>query len=194
MAVKLYNKIKKLKQGITIQISLTFRCNYNCGYCSQKFNGMEILRKETNFIGWVRFFKRFPEKIREVYVSGGEPTLHPDFVRIVKFLLSEGYMVKVFSNLTNVQALLDIPACKRFMIKATYHHHVPESVFMYQHEAVSKKHRVDVDEIGTDKRLSFSKLHPMQTRNNNDYFDVTMFRISPDLNININCYELCTFK
>jgi len=192
--MKLYNKIKRLKRGITVQISLTFRCNYRCSYCSQKFNGGNIEKKETNFLGWVRWFKRFPYKIREVYVSGGEPTMHPDFVRITTWLLNQGYCVKVFSNLSNPWGLLQLPTSKRLIIKATYHHHIPESVFKYYYDAISHKHRVEVDEIGNEKILPFTKLHPMQTRTSNDYYDVTMLRISPDLTINLNCYELCTYK
>jgi len=190
-------KISKIiKPGVLIQISLTFRCMLNCTYCCQAFLlGNRPKVKETNFLGWVRWFKRFPYKIKEIYVSGGEPTLHPDFVKIVSYLLSQGYFVKVFTNLMLPDKLIEIPKCYRFSIKTTYHHSQLLSKFNKNYQKVNKKHSIYVDEIESPQCLSYSILQNLLTGEGNradgeDFYDIACLRISPDLHININCYEL----
>lgn len=187
---------KSLKQGVLLQISLTMRCTLDCDYCCQKvLLGHRPVVKETNFTGWVKWFKRFPYPIKEVYVSGGEPTIHPDFVKIVNFLLSEGYFVKVFTNLMTPGKLFSIIPYYRFSIKATYHHSQSRLQFDHNYKKVSKIHSVYVDEIESPKELSYSKCQPMLSGKHScemgkDFYDIACLRISPDLHINMNCYEL----
>jgi len=192
--MKLYWKLKKLKKGVVIQISLTMRCNYNCPYCLQKYvEGKMPVFKEVGFLSWVRFFKRFPCKIKEVYVSGGEPTMHNDFVRIVKWLLSQGYFVNIFTNLSKPDVLLQVPRCHRVKIQSTYHHAVKRELFERNYNLLKNKYQVNVDEIDY-KILPYSVVKRMEPIQNNDNYDIKCLRISPNLRININCYELISQK
>jgi len=169
------------------------RCNYNCDYCCQTFvEGRKPIHKEVGFISWVRFIKRFPYRIKEISVSGGEPTLHRDFVRIVKYLLSCGYFVKVFTNLSNVGKLLEIPKCVRLHYQITYHHSINKDDFLRNYKKL-KGYRVTVDEIGF-KILPFSKLIKEQTPDWNFNFNNGCLRVSPNLRINLNCYQLISQK
>jgi organic radical activating enzyme len=183
---------------VLLQISLTFKCNLNCSYCAQTFHlGHRPKVKETGFIGWVKFFKRFPYKIKEVYVSGGEPTLHRDFARIVRYLLSQGYYVKVFSNLMNIDEFYNIPKCYRFRIQATYHHKDCVYTFDRNYRLLTRNlgHIVYVNEIESPQIFKYSKLQRLLDNSNtyengrNDY-DQSCLRISPDLRINLNCHDL----
>lgn len=188
-----YWKMLFFKRGILLQISLTMKCNYDCDYCSQKFvEKGRVQHKEVGFISWVRFFKRFPYKIKEVYVSGGEPTLHKDFVRIVKYLLGCGYHVKVFTNLKNYKKILELPQTRRLCITTTYHHHVKKETFLIAYNAL-KNYQIKVDEIGT-KILKFSNLKTEGTKEKNDSYMIVCLRISPNLRINISCFDLLRQK
>jgi MoaA/NifB/PqqE/SkfB family radical SAM enzyme len=187
---------KKIKSGVLIQISLTMRCTLDCSYCCQKILlGHRPMVHETSFTGWVRWFERFPYPIKEVYVSGGEPTLHPDFVRIVNYLIGKGYFVKVFTNLMTPGKLFSVIQSYRFSIKATYHHSQSKEQFDHNYQKVREYHSVYIDEIEDPKRLTYSTCQPMLSGKHSpemgkDFYDIACLRISPDLHINLNCYEL----
>lgn len=66
-----------------ISAFLTFACNYKCDYCINKYNG---LYRYKNMSGeeWVEAFNRIPTREDlPITLSGGEPTLHPDFYKII---------------------------------------------------------------------------------------------------------------
>jgi MoaA/NifB/PqqE/SkfB family radical SAM enzyme len=188
---------KKLTKGVLLQISLTYRCSGACDICCQKFLlGRHPKVKETNFLGWVRFFKRFPYKIKEVYVSGGEPVLHPDFVRIVNYLLCCGYYVRIFTNLKDIRKFYAINQSYKLSIKATYHHNELSSFeFDENYQRLKNIHSVEVDEIEYPQMLPYSKMQSMLHNDHSratgeNFYEATCLRISPDLHINLNCYEL----
>lgn len=69
---------------------ITMKCNYNCGYCIQKYNLKQYGLKNFSFTEelsgdkWIRFFESIEPKDRMLQViEGGEPSLHPDFLEIV---------------------------------------------------------------------------------------------------------------
>jgi MoaA/NifB/PqqE/SkfB family radical SAM enzyme len=149
--------------------------------------------REVGFNAWIRWFERFPYKIKEVYVSGGEPTLHKDFVRIVNYLLWKGYYVCVFTNLLKVDKILQIKPCARLAISATYHHKWPVENFNSNYLKIKDKYNVWVNEV-EDKKLPYSKKIHQYTPEDigQDLFIKVGLRVSPDLYINTNCYELIT--
>jgi len=192
---RLLRKIKLFRRGEFMQISLTMRCSLDCVYCCQGFVlGHKPIVKEVGFIPWARFFLRFPYKIKEVYVSGGEPTLHKDFVRIVEFLLLRGYYVKVFTNLKDITKIMQLPKCLRLSIASTYHHKMPMVHFHNNYKQVKGKFHITVNELELPQRLSYSKMIRKYTADDygEDLFRIAGLRISPNLHINMNCYELTT--
>jgi len=62
---------------------LTFRCNFNCGYCINKYNGLEK-RAEMPGKDWVNLIESIDFGGLTLTLGGGEPTLHPDFYEIVR--------------------------------------------------------------------------------------------------------------
>lgn len=172
------------------------RCNLNCGYCTQKsITGHRPIAKEVSYLGWVRWFLRFPYKIKEVYVSGGEPTLHKDFAKIVNFLLDKGYYVYIFTNLADSGPLLDVKESNRLRIKATYHHGLPLRIFEYCYNLIKNIHTIRVDEIEYPQVLYYSSPKDMIYCGHNRQTGEVLYskdflRISPDLTINLNCFNL----
>lgn len=194
--MKWYGKTLKLRRGVTVQISLLYACNLFCEYCSLEMpTGIRPEAKQSTLEEWKTYIKNFPTKIKEVYVSGGEPTLIKWLPELLTWLLDEGYHVTVFTNLYNT-SLLMVKNSYRYQIIASYHKPIPgtknpekydikNKFETHYHKLVEKGYRVEVDEIGT-KVLPYSRVKPfnvMETLKDNE------FRISPDLQVYISCYD-----
>lgn len=122
--MKWYGKTLKFRRGVNITLFPSYKCNIYCPYCSlAQINGKYPQGMELTLEQWKEKFDRgFPIKIKEVYISGGEPTLIrwlPDFVN---YLLDKGYHVTVFSNLAVPSRFNAIKKSYRFQIRATFHH------------------------------------------------------------------------
>ena len=65
-------------------ISLGERCNLSCKYClanSGPSGGLAALHKVEGFL---EFFSPYSEPRTRILLTGGEPTLHPDLLRVVR--------------------------------------------------------------------------------------------------------------
>uniref|UniRef100_UPI003F4B6CB2 radical SAM protein n=1 Tax=Brachyspira catarrhinii TaxID=2528966 RepID=UPI003F4B6CB2 len=110
-----------------INLSLIKYCNYQCSYCCAEAvkidNKLDIATYDEIIYILGRFFKLNFEEYFIVLV-GGEPTLHPDFINIVKFIngiqkkinlyiVTNGYkkieyFKKLFENVNNINLILKI--------------------------------------------------------------------------------------
>lgn len=99
-----YNKM------IRLTIQLTHDCNYNCYYCYDKGNRL-MRKKETLKLQFIQMFLlNFKETINESFeisLLGGEPTLHPDFIKILE-ILSKCNLLKRLTIVTNGTASVNI--------------------------------------------------------------------------------------
>lgn len=189
-----YGLIRRLKRGVSVAFTLTYRCNLSCPYCSIKIpSGGYPKKNEVTLDQLVDFVEKFPYRIREAYLSGGSPELHSGFVPFASYLLSKGICVKVFTNLTRPDILLQLPQSHRLCITASYHHTKEwESLsieeYTENYKLVKSVHRVDVEEIG-EKWLPYSKLKFWSDeegmRANNK-----MIRVGPDLKMYSTCYDI----
>jgi hypothetical protein len=79
-------------------IALTSDCNRDCAYCfaaTERRSGAGHMSVAT-FQKALDFLER--SGIGEARLLGGEPTLHPEFPRLVEMALERGLRVRVFSN------------------------------------------------------------------------------------------------
>lgn len=77
-----------------MDICLWDKCNNNCIMCTNPDNGWEAWDGSFNYD-----FKSLKKRIIEdkqrfeagdtIYITGGEPTIHPDFIEIIKFINTE---------------------------------------------------------------------------------------------------------
>lgn len=83
---------------ISINLDLTMACNFRCGHCidlgvinsKERFDHGKLLASLDNMI---------KHGLRSVtLIGGGEPTLYPYFVEIVKFLKKRGVQIGLVSN------------------------------------------------------------------------------------------------
>ena len=115
-----YYKLLRLHRGISMGIYLTWKCNFNCSYCPVPVSDY-FDPNEWTFGHWLNFLKTFPVKIKEVALSGGEPTLRPGIVEFVNKLLDAGYFVTIYSNLSRPDVLNEIRTSPRLIILTNYH-------------------------------------------------------------------------
>ena len=84
-------------------IVFTPGCNFRCGYChNPEFVLPEhIIRMKDGFIPEEYFFSFLEERrglLEGVVVSGGEPTLAPDLIEVMKKIKALGFLVKLDTN------------------------------------------------------------------------------------------------
>lgn len=121
---------------VCVKIRLTNQCNYKCPYCYYRNN------KEPN-IPWknlqriIDFLKILNKDYYYIYIHGGEPTIHPDFIKfnaeLNKALQGKDYFIYFDTNFSqdNIQYwynLLDNVDKSKYKINANLHygHERPE--------------------------------------------------------------------
>ncbi|MGX9726108.1 MAG: radical SAM protein [Candidatus Electronema sp. VV] len=79
-------------------LHLLTQCNLACRHCyiNTAQHGTNILPKATA-LDWLRLFAR-PERVSNLILLGGEPTLHPDLAEIIRAAKALRYAVTVDSN------------------------------------------------------------------------------------------------
>ena len=76
-------------------------CNFRCSYCPPGLNGGK--RRHVTFEHIKKFFTTLKNNLTDdrkivVAFSGGEPTLHPEFLEITKWLYENNIEVTMTSN------------------------------------------------------------------------------------------------
>lgn len=82
----------------TAYLAIAYLCNENCKFCPCSKNEKK-LEETTSYSEIIQSITEFQAKgIERVVISGGEPTLHPDLVRIINSIQSVGMYVVLLSN------------------------------------------------------------------------------------------------
>lgn len=195
--MKWYGKTLRLRTGCSVAINLSFRCNFHCRYCNMTLvtGRTPVVQKEMPMDYWQFFLRAFPVKVKEIFITGGEPTLVPWMTVFVSWLLKEGYHVTIFTNLFQYDVFLGIKPHYRLQISATFHHQDSKSRFDLAYGVLSKRgFRVNADEVddGLCKVLSYSRLKPMaQCGEDLQRSDIatTQFVAIPDGSLVVGCYR-----
>lgn len=185
-----YGLRRRLGHGVRLRIFLTFVCTLDCLYCGNKLGEKTKPKMPSmkRWNQWASYVDSFPVKVNEIFLSGGEPVLIGGFNKLVNHLTKK-YLVTIFSNLHNPEVWDSINKTDRIRIQATYHKSDDKVRFLNAYERISKKHRVDVDEIGIQE-LSFSKLKTCLTEfSHSKDIEPDTFSIAPDGNIFTTCYN-----
>lgn len=189
-----YGILHRIKSGMIVGIMPTFRCNYKCSYCTTRFNGNQPQANEVSLKDWIYTFDNFPNKIKEVVISGGEPTLVPYCAELINYLTDKHIQVAIFTNLSN-DILFDVRPSVYFRIGATYHQQYNISVFARRYKAFKKAgYQITADEIGESKLKAYGIKSIPKEEIRPDQIGLLklnrkMIRIGPDLKISLNCYD-----
>jgi hypothetical protein len=83
--------------------------------------GRQPQAKPIGLEEWKEIISNFPVKVKEIFISGGEPTLIKWLPELCNWLLDKGYHVTIFSNLWSVNLLNCLNKSYRLQIWATFH-------------------------------------------------------------------------
>jgi organic radical activating enzyme len=78
--------------------TLTTACTYACDYCPAALH--DGTNRKIDLKGFTTFLDMFKDRNRIIWISGGEPTIHPQFLEIISLLKSLNIKVVVDSNLS----------------------------------------------------------------------------------------------
>ena len=176
----------RLRKGRRISLFNTLRCPLQCSYCSLR-TGNKCLpfienkkTKENNLTEWelllLNLFRFMP--IREIYITGGEPTLRDDVSDLINFLLGEDKCVTMHSTLWTDNAM-NIIKTDKFRILSTFHRDDNKERYIKNLNQYQSKYRVDVTEIGK-QQLSMSTVKPFELQGEGIAGQTERFAISPD--------------
>jgi len=183
-----YAKRKLFKRGVTVSLTLLYDCNLKCSYCSLK-NETDKRPEGSAKHGaqyWINYINSFPVKVKEVFLTGGEPGLYKHIAELTNGLIKEGYFVTIFTNLTRIGSFMSIEDSPRLKFQATYHESMIAEIFDENYQRMNKYFRVDVDEIETNK---FTYSNKKKFTNLANESETDRFRIDSDGAIYVSCYE-----
>jgi len=181
--LNIYSKTLFLRWGALLKILINYDCNLACPYCNLKLVTGSRPRSQTSTIEqWLEFISRFPVKVKEVTIEGGEPTLYPGIDTLVNKLLDQGLHVRFYTNLIYIEELKRVKRSYRFRIIASFHRSGSARLFLNNYREIKKRHSIVVYEIG-HRIFRFSRLRPLQT--SAEELPDKYFFITPDRKIHI---------
>lgn len=110
---------------MSVVIIPSYKCNFKCSYCVRDV--MEIKSKEDlGLKEWKEFLTDLDTnlryggtKIKEIILSGGEPTILPYFLELSEWILSKWYLT-IFTNLSNMRTM-KIKKNRKLLVICSYH-------------------------------------------------------------------------
>jgi len=124
-----YGIIRAIKPGVEICIRPTVRCNLACWYCSAEHPGSSCWVNpsiDRPLGDWINQFNteiipRYNKRIKQVFISGGEPFMYKDIVPMLDWLTRDkGFCVYIISNLI-IPPSPKLKSNRRIKIRASLH-------------------------------------------------------------------------
>ncbi|MCP4176368.1 MAG: radical SAM protein [bacterium] len=82
---------------LTLELELSLKCNFRCPYCYVP--DKEALKDELTFKEVCDIISQAKELgARKIIILGGEPTLHPQFFKVIEFINHNGMKAEIFTN------------------------------------------------------------------------------------------------
>ena len=189
--MKLYGKTLLFKRGLSINIYLTMRCNLMCDFCCVMANRVRC--EEMTLDEWKRWFTLFPHRIKEISMTGGEPTLTDYYPELCVWLLDRGIHISLATNLHHVTLNRDWPLLRimprySFQVSATCHAE-PEPFETTVRCLRALGYRVNVREVGT--HMVKGSLVKREMGREELYSENThSLHVAPDGTIYVNPHEM----
>ncbi|MCR4911497.1 MAG: anaerobic ribonucleoside-triphosphate reductase activating protein [Bacilli bacterium] len=89
-------------------ILFTRTCNFRCPFCHNGLTLLEDYETVVPFDEVISFLKKRQGILDGVVISGGEPTLMPDLADKLRIIKDLGYLIKLDTNGSNPDILLDL--------------------------------------------------------------------------------------
>ena len=81
---------KELKPALSKEIRINLECNQKCVFCNTDENAENVILEAEKIIEKLEEWKK--QNVLNLIISGKEPTLHPDLVKIISKAKELGYM------------------------------------------------------------------------------------------------------
>lgn len=106
----------------TLRLFPTFRCTRGCSYCVVRAHGGLPKYAELKPQAYTDFFASV-EGVKLCLISGGEPSLYPGLVSVVKAALARGWMVGIYTNCAPqmVEVACALEPSDKLFIDCSYH-------------------------------------------------------------------------
>ncbi|MDD4984050.1 MAG: radical SAM protein [Candidatus ainarchaeum sp.] len=122
-----------------LDMQITTHCNMNCKFCYANINKKEGNNLDFKYIKTV-FNDAKKKGLCFVSITGGEPTLHPDFYKIVNYAKSLGFAIHLNTNGTIINKKI-ISVLKKINNFGVSFDSIDEKDFLFL-RGVDKKNRV----------------------------------------------------
>lgn len=87
----------------SMYLALGYQCNHHCFFCPCGQNTVKTAAASTEQLIMAIDQGIQNQKINHITISGGEPTCHPDFNRIISYCVEKGLRVGILSNGENFE-------------------------------------------------------------------------------------------
>lgn len=126
------NKIQNLKEfggiqrddAFAVDFRLSTKCNYGCWYCKDLHDNKNPNHK-IDLVKLENFFKALNRKC-VVFLYGGEPTIHPQFIDVVRTIanaISGDSYIEIQTNFTlSKNKILELKNIGKTYVLASYHY------------------------------------------------------------------------
>ncbi len=98
----LVRKSLQMRKPLAIQLELLPICNFNCKFCYVKRTPQEIEESGNHILRFDEWKYYIDESAKlgasSITFTGGECTLHPDFIELYKYAYNKGFQVGIISN------------------------------------------------------------------------------------------------
>lgn len=86
---------------LSMEIEFSLRCNFRCPYCyvpAESYYENELTPEEIQGV----ILQAKALGARKIIILGGEPTIYPHLLEMIRFIRNEGLLVEMFTNGTGV--------------------------------------------------------------------------------------------
>ncbi|RBR28915.1 radical SAM/SPASM domain-containing protein [Enterococcus cecorum] len=87
------NNVEKTVAPLKIGLKITDNCKFRCSYCFVNKKNHNLSLQSLK-----RIISKLPQLPLEVYLTGGEPTLHPEFSNIVDYLYEQNILIRLHTT------------------------------------------------------------------------------------------------
>ena len=146
--------IKDLKYPEFYDVKITNKCNSGCGWCYQDSTPddnhyMDVLDNIDNFFGGMNT----NQKPFQVAIGGGEPTMHPDFIKILKKFSDLGITPNYTTNSMHITPEI-IKATKKYCggVAVSCHKHLERFWKPFISNMFNERIKINTHHIISDKK------------------------------------------
>lgn len=161
-----------------ISIVLTHECTRACAFCIDKYRGNGMVLTKEHLIDALEFAKS--HNIKDVLLTGGEPTLHPNVIEFAKIVKSYGFRLIMTSNCDRPEILVALDPFVDCFNFSNYGQEMPDAkLFKHADLTITKllykggidsKKKLDtfIDKYKDSYYLKFSTMTPITDWANNN--------------------------